>query len=80
MAYLRQSQDPRPFADAASRLVFLKGRDSHDYKFSSAVFEDYQAMAPPWLDRFLAASVFHLKGSGEADNELVNRTRAAFKG
>jgi hypothetical protein len=80
LAYLRQSQDPRPFADAARRLVFLKGRDSHDYKFSSAVFEDYQAMAAPWRDRFLAASVFHLKGSGEADNELVGRTRAAFKG
>ena len=27
--------------DAARRLVFLKGDDPHDYKFSSAVLEDY---------------------------------------
>ena len=26
--------------DAGRRLVFLKGTDSHDYKFSSAVMED----------------------------------------
>ena len=27
--------------DAGRRLIFLKGTDSHDYKFSSAVLEDY---------------------------------------
>jgi hypothetical protein len=42
------------------------------------VFEDYQTMARPWRDRFLAASVFNLKGSGDPDNELVQRTRAAL--
>src|SRR5262249_1303152 len=37
LAYLKEHPDPRPLADAARRLIFLKGRDSHDYKFSSAV-------------------------------------------
>jgi hypothetical protein len=78
IAFLKDNPDPKPLADAARRLIFLKGRDSHDYKFSSSVLEDYQMIAPPWRDRYLAASVFNLKGSGDPDNPLVKRTRAAF--
>ncbi len=78
LAYLKTHPDPKPLVDAARRLIFLKGRDSHDYKFSSAVLEDYQFMRAPWRDRYLAASVFNLKGSGEKDNGLVQRTRAAL--
>lgn len=78
LGYLKGNPDPKPLADAARRLIFLKGRDSHDYKFSSAVLEDYSFMAPAWRDRYLAASVFNLKGSGDRDNDLVKRTRAAL--
>jgi hypothetical protein len=78
ISYLQTSPDPKPLVDAARRLIFLKGRDSHDYKFSSAVLEDYNAMSPPWRDRYLAASVFYLKGTGDKDNDLVKRTRAAL--
>ena len=60
------------------RLVFLKGTNSHDYKFSSAVLEDYEHLAQPWRDRLLAASVFYFRGSGEKDNELVGRIRSAL--
>jgi hypothetical protein len=68
----------RRLADAGRLLVFLKGTDSHDYKFSSAVLEDYAAVSPAWRDRFLAASLFWLKGSGSPDSPLVKRTRAAL--
>ena len=78
LSYLKESRDPKPIADAARRLIFLKGRDSHDYKFSSAVLEDYEFMAPQWRDGYLAASVFNLKGSGDKDNDLARRTRAAL--
>jgi hypothetical protein len=44
------------------------------------VLEDYHVMAPAWRDRFLAASVFYLRGSGNADNPLVTRIRAALIG
>jgi hypothetical protein len=80
LSYLKDGGDTRAFADAARRLIFLKGRDSHDYKFSSAVLEDYAAMSPPWRDRYLAASAFYLKGSGDKDNDLVKRIRAAVAG
>ena len=59
--------------------MFVKGRNSHDYKFSSAVLEDYYHVSPPWRDRYLAASSFNLCGSGAADNDLVKRTRAALQ-
>ena len=78
LAWLKANPDPQPLAVALRRLVFLKGRDSHDYKFSSAVLEDYHQLASPWRDRFLAASPFWLKGSGDKDNELVQRTREAL--
>jgi hypothetical protein len=80
LGYLQQSTNPKPFADAARRLIFLKGHDSHDYKYSSAVLEDYSGMAPRWRDRYLAATAFYLKGSAAPDNELVKRTRAALEG
>jgi hypothetical protein len=59
-------------------MIYLKGTDSHDYKFSSAVLEDYFNLSPQVRDRFLAASVFWLKGSGAGDSPLVARTRAAI--
>ncbi len=80
LSYLRENPDPKLFANAARRLIFLKGRDSHDYKFSSAVLEDYSMIAPPGRDRFLAASAFNLKGSDDSDNDLVGRARAALGG
>ena len=80
LALLKADPDPRPLANAARRLIFLKGRDSHDYKFSSAVLEDVHHLLPPWRDRFLAASAFYLRGSADADNSLVQRTRAALSG
>ena len=78
LAYLKDNPSPRPIADAARRLIFLKGSNSHDYKFSSAVLEDYERLAPPWRDRLLASSVYYLRGSTEKDNELVQRTRTAL--
>jgi hypothetical protein len=81
LTYLeKNNNDPRGLIDAARLLVFLKGTDSHDYKFSSAVMEDCYAASPAWRNRYLAASLFQLRGSGGADNKLVGRTRAALKG
>jgi hypothetical protein len=78
LGFLQQTQAAEPFIDAARLLVFLKGNDSHDYKFASAVLEDYYHVSPEWRDMYLALSVFNLRGSGERDNQLVQRTRAAL--
>ncbi|MGC1272554.1 MAG: hypothetical protein WBC44_02515 [Planctomycetaceae bacterium] len=64
--------------DAARVQIFLKGTDSHDYKFSSAVLEDYAHVSPTWRNTYLATSVFKLRGTGGKDNGLVERARAAL--
>jgi hypothetical protein len=64
--------------DAARQLVFLKGNDSHDYKFSSAVLEDYYAVSPEFRNSYLAASTYLLPGTGNRDNGLVERIRSAL--
>jgi len=79
LSYIKDNPEPTEFINTARRLIFLKGSNSHDYKFSSAVLEDFQHVSPPWRDQFLAASVFNLRGSGDKDNSLVNRARAALK-
>jgi hypothetical protein len=72
------STGAKELIDAGRQLIFLKGTDSHDYKFSSAVMEDYAFINPTWRDRFLAASLYWLKGTGSPDSPLVKRTRAAL--
>jgi hypothetical protein len=80
LAVLRgeRAEGAQALMTAARRLIFLKGNDSHDYKFSSAALEDFFHATPAWRDRFLASSVFHLKGTGDRDNDLIRRARAAL--
>ena len=78
LAFARANPQPHDFINRARTLVFLKGRDSHDYKFSSAVLEDYLHVSPGWRDRFLATSVFNLKSARDNDTPLVKRTEAAL--
>jgi hypothetical protein len=79
LAYLQNNPaGAKELIDAGRLLIFLKGTDSHDYKFSSAVMEDSAFISPAWRDRFLAASLFWLKGSGAGDSPLLKKTRAAL--
>jgi hypothetical protein len=80
LRYLNAGGSAQDLITAARRLVFLKGTNSHDYKFSSAVMEDYARVSPGLRDRFLASAMFYLRGSGARDTELVGRTRAALNG
>jgi len=78
VGYLHEAGDAEQLIDAARVLVFLKGNDAHDYKFSSAVLEDYYHVSPQWRDVYLASNVYKLQSSTSKDNSLVERTRAAF--
>ena len=62
----------------ARRLIFLKGTNAHDYKFSSAVLEDFYHVSPRWQAHYLATSMGFLRGSGDPNNELIARTRDAL--
>jgi hypothetical protein len=79
LALLQNQRDQlAPMLATARRLIFAKGTDSHDYKFSSASLEDFYHVSPAWRDRYLAASVFWLKGSAGNDAPVLQRTRAAL--
>lgn len=65
--------------ERARLMVFLKGNDAHDYKFSSAILEDCLHLSPRWRAPFLASNIFRIPASGTRDNPLVERTRAAFE-
>jgi hypothetical protein len=77
----QQAADPKAaqeLMDKARLLVFLKGDDAHDYKFSSAILEDYYHVSPEWRNQFLAANALMLPSSADRDNQLVERARAAL--
>jgi len=77
--YLNDGGRVQDLMNAARRLIFLKAQNVHDYKFIFVVLEDYFNVSPAWRDHFLAMSVFNLRGSGDRDSPLVERTRAALK-
>jgi len=77
-AHLAGGGSPREFLNAARVLIYRKSRDSHDYKFSSAVLEDYYNVSPDWRNAYLAANVLNLKHSRERDTPLLERTKTAL--
>jgi hypothetical protein len=77
-SYLSHGHDADQLVAAARRLIFTKGRDAHDYKFSSAALEDFYKISPEWRNQFLATSIFSLKTTGDRDNGLVERIHAAL--
>ena len=78
LAYLEKGGDSQAFIETAQRLIYLKGVDSHDYKFSSAILEDCRHLSPSFRNRYLAASTAWLQGTRRADSPIVARTREAL--
>lgn len=80
LSYLQTEKAAGDLIAGARRLVLLKGDDPHDYKFSVAALEDYYHISTGWRDRFLAASMVQLRGTGSPHDKLIERARAALKG
>ena len=78
LGWLRKGGDTREFSRLARRMIFQKGTNTHDYKYSSAVLEDYRHIQAGHREPFLAAAAFYLKGPEHPDNEIVARARAAL--
>lgn len=78
-SYLNAGGDSKTVLDSARRLIFQKGSNAHDYKFSSAVLEDFTNVSPEFRNQFLALSVFNLKGTSDKDSNLIGRTRSALQ-
>jgi hypothetical protein len=77
-SYLQHGHPIYPLVQQARELIFFKGNDSHDYKYSSAVLEDYFQIGAGWRDRYFAAAMFKMRHAKEATNGLVTRIQQAF--
>jgi hypothetical protein len=73
--YLEKSESPTEFFSTARNYVFSKGDDSHDYKFSSAILEDYSNVSRPWRNLYLAGCSQMLSGESAADTQLFRKVR-----
>jgi hypothetical protein len=79
LALLAREADLVPTLMAAGRrLIFARGTDSHDYKFSSAAFEDFYNVTPALRNTFLAANMVQLRPAGGDETDLTRRIRAAL--
>jgi len=79
LSYLKAGHGATDAMHEARRLIFLKGTDSHDYKYSSAVLEDFHQLTPAWRDRYLAASLYKMRSASERTTPLVGRIESALK-
>jgi len=78
MGYLGRGGSPDLIFAAARRMIFHKGRDSHDYKYGAAAWEECRLAADPkWRPTLAAAMMFQLPGTGTADSPLMDRARRA---
>jgi hypothetical protein len=78
LAYLQDGQPATDAMNHARRLIFLKGNDSHDYKYSSAVLEDFHQVTPAWRNRYLAAALYKMRNASEPTTPLVGRIQSAL--
>ncbi len=78
VAYLDRGGSTGRLFDAARRMIFHKGTDSHDYKYGAAIWEEcLAATEPKWHAPLAAAAMFNLPGATARDNQLMIRAREA---
>jgi len=79
MAYLGRGGSRDLIFDAARRMIFHKGHDSHDYKYGAALWEEcLWSTEPKWRDQMVAASMSNFPGAKTPDSPLMIRARDAL--
>jgi len=78
-AYLGRGGSSDLIFDAARRMIFHKGAESHQYKYGAAVAEEFLwSTEPRWRSPIVATSMFYLPGAKSPDSPLMNRAREAI--
>jgi hypothetical protein len=77
-AYLGRGGSSDLIFDAARRMIFHKGAESHQYKYGAALAEEFLwSTEPKWRGQIAATSMFYLPGAKSPDSPLMNRAREA---
>ena len=77
-AYLGRGGSPDLIFDAARRMIFHKGAESHQYKYGAALAEEFLwSTEPKWRSQIAATSMFYLPGAKSPDSPLMKRAREA---
>ncbi|WP_435009036.1 hypothetical protein P12x_000286 [Tundrisphaera lichenicola] len=78
VGYLNRGGSTDLIFAAGRRMIFHKGRDSHDYKYGAAAWEECRLAADPkWQPALAAAMMSHLPGAETPDSPLMNQAREA---
>jgi hypothetical protein len=77
-AYLGRGGSSDLIFDAARRMIFHKGAESHQYKYGAAMAEEFLwSTEPKWRSQIAATSMFYLPGANTPDSPLMKRAREA---
>ena len=78
IAFLNGGGTDEAIFAGARRMIFLKGRDSHDFKFGAAAWEESLLASTPRTRSLLTASMMgNLPSSDTPDSPLMLRAREA---
>jgi len=78
LGYLEAGGSVEALFAATRSLIFLKGSDSHDYKFGAATIEEFErASDPRWRPALAASILAKVPGPGTSDSPLMLRARQA---
>lgn len=78
LSYLANGGSAESLFAAGRRMLFHKGRDSHDYKYAAAAWEESVLASDPKCRTTLAAATMgHFPSSTEADSPLMIKAREA---
>ena len=79
LTYLARGGSPDLIFDAARRMIFHKGRDSHDYKYGAALWEEtLWSSEPKWRNPMVAAAMSNFPGAKAPDSPLMIRARESL--
>ena len=78
IGYLEAGGDADLVFEAARRSIFRKGRDSHDYKYGAAAWEEHQlASDPRWQPLLASAIMSKVPGTSISESPLMRRAQEA---
>jgi hypothetical protein len=78
LGYLQSGGTPERLFAEARRMIFHKSKDSHEYKYGAAVWEEcLLASDPKWQAPLASAMLSYVPGTKTADSPLMKRARAS---